>query len=49
MCVQTDGGKRIVRRLARPRAVILRNHGLLTVGQTVDECVGFYVLMERNG
>jgi ribulose-5-phosphate 4-epimerase/fuculose-1-phosphate aldolase len=44
----TDGGKRIGVALGGAKAVILRNHGLLTVGQSVDECVGFYVLMERS-
>lgn len=46
--VSTDGGKRIAAALGEAKAVILRNHGLLTVGQTVDECVGFYVMMERT-
>jgi ribulose-5-phosphate 4-epimerase/fuculose-1-phosphate aldolase len=27
--------------------VILRNHGLLTVGATVDAAVGYFLLMER--
>ena len=44
----TDGGKRIAAALGPAKGVILRNHSLLTVGQTVDECVGFYVLMERT-
>lgn len=43
-----DGGKRIGRALGDAKAVILRNHGLLTVGATVDETVGFYVSMERS-
>ena len=46
--VSTDGGKRIAAAIGGTKAVILRNHGLLTVGQTVDECVGFYVMMERT-
>jgi ribulose-5-phosphate 4-epimerase/fuculose-1-phosphate aldolase len=44
----TDGGKRIAAAMGAAKGVILRNHGLLTVGQTVDECVGFYVMMERT-
>ena len=28
--------------------MILRNHGLLTVGQTVDEAAYLYTLMERS-
>jgi ribulose-5-phosphate 4-epimerase/fuculose-1-phosphate aldolase len=46
--VSTDGGKRIAAAIGGTKAVILRNHGTLTVGQTVDECVGFYVMMERS-
>ena len=44
----TDGGKRIAAALGPAKAVVLRNHGLLTVGRTVDEAVGFFVLMERS-
>jgi ribulose-5-phosphate 4-epimerase/fuculose-1-phosphate aldolase len=29
------------------KAAILRNHGLLTVGQTVEEAVWWFVAMER--
>ena len=43
----TDGGKRIAAALGGARAAILRNHGLLTVGTTVDSAVGFFLLMER--
>jgi ribulose-5-phosphate 4-epimerase/fuculose-1-phosphate aldolase len=42
-----DGGKRIAAALGPAKAIVLRNHGLLTVGATVDECVGFFVVMER--
>lgn len=43
----TEGGKGIAVALANHRAVILRNHGLLTVGSRVDESVGTFVMMER--
>jgi ribulose-5-phosphate 4-epimerase/fuculose-1-phosphate aldolase len=43
----TEGGKRIAVALADNRAIILRNHGLLTVGARVDESVGCFVQMER--
>ncbi len=43
----TDGGKRIAAAIGDARAVILRNHGLLTVGTSVDAAVGFFLLMER--
>lgn len=42
-----DAGKRIAVALGRNRAIILRNHGLLTVGNRVDEAVGSFVHMER--
>jgi ribulose-5-phosphate 4-epimerase/fuculose-1-phosphate aldolase len=42
-----EGGKRIAVALGDKRAVILRNHGLLTVADRVDECVGSFVHMER--
>ncbi len=43
----TDGGKRIAAALGDGRGVILRNHGLLTVGASVDEAVGWFIMMER--
>ena len=43
----THGGKRIAAALGPAKAAVLRNHGLLTVGSSVDACVGFFVLMER--
>jgi ribulose-5-phosphate 4-epimerase/fuculose-1-phosphate aldolase len=43
----TDGGKRIAAAIGGARAVILRNHGQLTVGATVDAAVGYFLLMER--
>ncbi len=42
-----DGGKRIAGALSEHRGVILRNHGLLTVGSSVDEAIGWYIMMER--
>ncbi len=42
-----DGGKRIAVVLGRNRAVILCNHGLLTVGASVAEAVGSFVTLER--
>ena len=43
----TDGGKRIAAAIGGSRAAILRNHGLLTVGGTIDAAVGYFLLMER--
>ncbi|MCV7021480.1 class II aldolase/adducin family protein [Mycolicibacterium aichiense] len=44
----TDGGKRIAATLGAARAAILRNHGLLTVGGSVDAAVGYFLMMERS-
>ncbi|MBW3536235.1 MAG: class II aldolase/adducin family protein [Actinobacteria bacterium] len=41
-------GKRIAHALGDAKAVILRNHGLLTVGQTVDEAAWWFITMERS-
>lgn len=42
-----DAGRRIADKLAQFRAIILRNHGLLTAADSVAEAVGSFVLMER--
>jgi ribulose-5-phosphate 4-epimerase/fuculose-1-phosphate aldolase len=42
-----EGGKRIAAALGRARAIVLRNHGLLTVGDGVDQAVGRFVHLER--
>ncbi|WP_233209418.1 class II aldolase/adducin family protein [Mycobacterium sp. ENV421] len=44
----TDGGKRIAAAIGGARAAILRNHGLLTVGGSVDAAVGYFLMMERS-
>lgn len=41
-------GEQIARALGPMKAVILRNHGLLTVGGSVDEAAWWYISMERN-
>ncbi|MHB8467169.1 MAG: class II aldolase/adducin family protein [Acidimicrobiales bacterium] len=43
-----EEGKRIAHALGECKAVILSNHGLLTVGETVDEAVWWFITMERN-
>lgn len=43
----TDGGKRIAAALGDTKLVILRNHGLLTVGGSIDEAIGWYLMAER--
>ncbi len=42
-----EAGQRIANVLGNNRAIILRNHGLLTVGDSVAEAVGSFVSMER--
>ncbi|HIG41421.1 MAG: class II aldolase/adducin family protein [bacterium] len=42
-----EAGQRIADSLGKTRGIILRNHGLLTVGDSVAEAVGSFVLMER--
>ncbi len=44
----TEEGKRIAHALGEHKAVILRNHGLLTVGHSVDEAAYWFISMERS-
>ncbi|KTT27691.1 hypothetical protein NS331_01175 [Pseudacidovorax intermedius] len=48
LVVELDEGRRIAEALATHKAAILLNHGLLTVGQTVDEAVWWFILMDRS-
>jgi len=41
-------GDRIAGSLGQNKAVILRNHGLLTVGHSVDEAAWWFITMERT-
>jgi ribulose-5-phosphate 4-epimerase/fuculose-1-phosphate aldolase len=41
-------GQRIAAALGQYKAVILRNHGLLTVGRTIDEAAWWFITMERS-
>ena len=43
-----EEGKRIAHALGENKAVILRNHGLLTVGHTVEEAAWWFISMERS-
>lgn len=43
-----EEGKRIAKALGKRKACILRNHGLLTVGQSVDEAAWWFITMERS-
>ena len=44
----TSEGDRIAQALGPRKAVILQNHGILTVGSTVDEAAWFFISMERT-
>ncbi len=41
-------GDRIGKALGDKKAVILKNHGLLTVGHSIEECIFWFVTMERT-
>ena len=44
----TSEGERIAQALGNSKAVILRNHGRLTVGHSVDEAAWWFITMERS-
>ena len=46
--LDVEEGKRIAHALGDNKAAILRNHGLLTVGGTVDEAAWWFITMERS-
>jgi ribulose-5-phosphate 4-epimerase/fuculose-1-phosphate aldolase len=46
--VDVEEGKRIAHALAGYKAAILKNHGLLTVGKSVDEAAWWFITMERT-
>jgi ribulose-5-phosphate 4-epimerase/fuculose-1-phosphate aldolase len=46
--LDVEEGKRIAHALGDNKAAILRNHGLLTVGHSVDEAVWWFITMERS-
>src|SRR5690606_5344824 len=46
--LDVEEGKRIAHALGEQKAAILRNHGLLTVGRTVDEAAWWFITMERS-
>jgi ribulose-5-phosphate 4-epimerase/fuculose-1-phosphate aldolase len=43
-----DEGKNIAHALGSNKAAILVNHGLITVGSTVDEAAYLYTLLEKS-
>ncbi|PDH36670.1 MAG: class II aldolase/adducin family protein, partial [Halieaceae bacterium MED-G26] len=46
--VDMDDGERLAQTLGDKKAIILKNHGHLTVGQSVEEATWWYVTMERT-
>ncbi|ETK31697.1 class II aldolase/adducin family protein [Microbispora sp. ATCC PTA-5024] len=46
--VETEEGRRIAQALGSHKAVILRNHGLLTVGDSVEAAAWWFITMERS-
>jgi ribulose-5-phosphate 4-epimerase/fuculose-1-phosphate aldolase len=46
--LEPEEGKRLAHALGPNKAVILQNHGLLTVGRTVDEAAWWFIKMERS-
>lgn len=46
--LSSEEGQRIGRALGQHKAVILRNHGMLTVGETVDSAAWWFLTLERT-
>lgn len=46
--VDIEEGRRIAEAVGPNKAAILRNHGLLTVGHSVDEAAWWFITMERS-
>lgn len=46
--LELEEGKRIAQALGDKKAVILKNHGLLTVGTTVDSAAWWFITLERT-
>lgn len=43
-----EEGQRIAQTLGSAKAIVLQNHGLLTVGHSVDEAVFWFIALERS-
>jgi ribulose-5-phosphate 4-epimerase/fuculose-1-phosphate aldolase len=46
--LSSEEGERIGRALGQHKAVILRNHGMLTVGESVDSAAWWFLTLERT-
>ncbi|CAI5759739.1 unnamed protein product [Candida verbasci] len=48
VALEIEEGKKIANALGNGKGVVLKNHGLLTVGSTVDEAAYLFTLMEQS-
>ena len=48
VALEMDEGERIAKALGNGKAAILQNHGLITVGETVEAAAWWYITMERS-
>jgi len=48
VAVELSEGQRIAEALGSKKAAILRNHGLLTVGKSIDEAAWWFIALERS-
>jgi ribulose-5-phosphate 4-epimerase/fuculose-1-phosphate aldolase len=48
VAMELDEGRRIAKALGTNKAAILQNHGLLTVGHSVDAAAWWFITMERT-
>lgn len=46
--VDSEEGKRIAAAIGSTKAAILANHGILTLGETIEEAVYWFITMERT-
>jgi len=47
VAIAEEEGNEIAQSLGDKKAALLRNHGLLTVGQTIEEAVGWFYMLDR--
>lgn len=48
VAMELEEGQRIARALGNNKAAILQNHGLITVGESVEAAAWWYITMERS-
>ena len=48
VALEMEEGERIAKALGSKKAAILQNHGLITVGETVEAAAWWYITMERT-